>query len=356
MARLLFITQKVDKDDDVLGIYHRWIEELAQRVKQISVICLYRGRAELPESVKVYSLGKEGIRNWMRRLIYILRFYKYIWRLRNDYDAVFVHMNPEYIILGGVFWKLWGKKIILWYAHYLANLKLRLAAWLADQIVTSTRLAYPLRSKKLTILQQGIDTERFEPLKFKVQSSKFKVLFLGRIAPVKDLETLLRALAIIQQSKSDVSLTIVGEPTPGKPDEKEYYEKIKNLIQELNLPALVEFRPKVPNYQTVIIYNEHDLFVNLTRTGSFDKTTLEAMACELPVLVTNETFKEIFPHDLDRLLMFKSQDPIDLAHKILNLIILNEEERKQIGKRLRTLIIERHNLPTLIEKLIKVFV
>jgi hypothetical protein len=35
MVKLLFITKKVDKDDDVLGVYHRWIEELAKKVQQI---------------------------------------------------------------------------------------------------------------------------------------------------------------------------------------------------------------------------------------------------------------------------------------------------------------------------------
>ena len=61
--RLLFITQKVDKDDDVLGVYHEWIAGLAEKLEKVSVICLYRGRVELPDNVSVYSLGKEEIAN-----------------------------------------------------------------------------------------------------------------------------------------------------------------------------------------------------------------------------------------------------------------------------------------------------
>lgn len=356
MVKLLFITQKVDKDDDVLGVYHRWIEELAKRVEKMSVICLYRGRVELLENVKVYSLGKESGES---RLKYLFNFYKYIWRLRQDYDVVFVHMNPEYVILGGLCWKLWGKKIILWYAHYLANLKLRLAARLADQILTSTRLAYPLATKKLKVLQQGIDTEKFKKLEISPPAGgekldNFRVLFLGRIAPVKDLETLVRALAILSQAyPGKFSLTIVGNPTPGKSDELEYYEKIKKTVADLGLSTEVEFRPAVPNYQAPIVYNEHDLFVNLTVTGSFDKTTLEAMACELPVAVANKAFKEIFPHDLDRKLMFNPGDPTDLAEKIKDIMIAGETERRAIGQRMRELIIAKHNLQQLIEKIVK---
>jgi len=199
ISKLLFITQKVDLDDDLLGVYHRWIEGLAAKFEKISVICLYQGREKLPANVAVYSLGKEVSSS---RIKYLKNFYRYIWQLRKDYDAVFVHMNPEYLILGGFLWKLWGKRLVFWYAHYLANLKLRLAALFPDTIVTSTRLAYPLKSKKLLVLQQGIDTERFRPLKlpitppaptrlpdgqglrragnYQLPITKFKILFLAR--------------------------------------------------------------------------------------------------------------------------------------------------------------------------------
>ncbi len=121
MSKLLFITQKVDKDDDVLGVYHRWLEKLAEKLDTIYVICLYKGRVELPSNVEVYSLGKEtqsdtDLRGWRRgftRIKYILRFYKYIWSLRNCHSSVFVHMNPVYVVLDGWFWKLKRKKVFL---------------------------------------------------------------------------------------------------------------------------------------------------------------------------------------------------------------------------------------------------
>lgn len=364
--RLLFITQKVDKDDDVLGVYHRWIEELAKKVEKISVICLFRGRVELPANVAVYSLGKEkvsSIKTSILRFYYTCRFYKIIWKLHSEYDTVFVHMNPEYLILVGWWWRLTGKKVILWYAHYLATWRLHVAQFLAHGIVTSTRRAYPLQSRKLTVLQQGIDVEKFKIQKSRLRQgfggqAKFKALFLGRIAPVKHLEVLLRAISILRSSNDrwsfddpDIALTIVGGPTFGKVAEAAYYEKIKKLVIDLGLEQTVNFLPPVPNTETPEIYNQHDLFINLTDTGSFDKTTLEAMACGLPVLVSNKAFEEIFPADLRPHLMFQEKNAEDLADKIAGIINWSPPEREHIGAVMRELIVKKHSLKGLIDKL-----
>ncbi len=350
--RILFITQKVDLNDDALGAYHRWIEELAKKVEILNVICLYQGRTELPANVRVYSLGKE---KGQSRIKYIFLFWKYLFQLHRNYESVFVHMNPEYVILAGWWWRLTGKKIILWYAHYLANVKLRLAAFFANTIVTSTRLAYPLKSKKLQVLQQGIDIERFRPLELKVKSLKFKVLFLGRIAPVKNIETLLVAVKGVGQTNSDITLTIVGEPTAGKPAELAYYEKIKKMTQNLGLKNRVNFLGRVSNNKTVEIYQDHDIFVNLTPTGSFDKSTLEAMACGTPVLVSNLAFEEYFDQDLKDLLMFKEGNAEDLQKKIDNFILLPIEKKQKIGVKLRDIIVKKHSLYNLVERIVTQF-
>ncbi|MDP1719369.1 MAG: glycosyltransferase family 4 protein [bacterium] len=354
--KLLFITQKVDKDDGVLGVYHRWIEELARRFDKVSVICLYQGRTDLPANVSVYSLGKEKleIRNWKfgiwKRLIYVVKFYRLIWGLRREYDAVFVHMNPEYVILGGIFWRLAGKKIILWYAHYLANWRIRLAAKLANRLVTSIGRAFPFPSRKLVILQQGIDTEKFKSIESKVENEKFRVLFLGRISSVKNLDVLLRAFQLASPH-SEIELSVVGGPTPGKNSEAVYFEQIKKMAGDLNIASKVKFYAPVPNFQAPVIYNQHDLFVNLTVTGSFDKSTLEAMSCGLPILVSNLAFKEILPKELRDRLMFPEKDYLVLASKIKALANLSEDERHKIGVTLRELVIAKHGLDDLMDKL-----
>src|SRR3989344_4493728 len=112
--RLLVITQKVDRNDPVLGFFHRWIEEFSKHCEKVHVICLKEGVNDLPENVAVHSLGKEEGKS---RITYLWRFYYYVLKYRSQHDAVFVHMNPEYVLLGSLFWKIVGKRIVLWYMH-----------------------------------------------------------------------------------------------------------------------------------------------------------------------------------------------------------------------------------------------
>ncbi len=347
--KLLMITQKVDLRDDVLGVYHQWIRGLAAHFDHISVICLYQGKTDLPENVSIYSLGKERGKS---RIKYLWNFYRYVWGLRKNYDTVFVHMNPEYVILAGWLWRLWHKRLVLWYAHYLGTWKLRVAALFPEAIVTSVRQAYPFASRKLRVLQQGIDTDRFRPDdKRQADGSHFKILFLGRIAPVKHVDGLLQAFAAALPSIGNASLTIVGSPTAGKPVEADYYARIRSLAAESDARGRIELRDSVPNQDTPGMYHQHDLFINLTDTGSFDKSTLEAMACGIPVLVSNGAFRDIFPPELRSLLMFSEKDYDDLAAKIREFVALAPSEREAIGRTMRILIQEKHSLSGLMEKL-----
>src|SRR6478609_2539072 len=105
--KLLITTQALDSQDSNLGFFHRWVEEFAAHCEKVTVICLREGEHVLPNNVTVLSLGKEA---GTSRLTRAVRFLTYIHRYRGEYDAVFVHMNPEYIVLGGYFWRRWHKK------------------------------------------------------------------------------------------------------------------------------------------------------------------------------------------------------------------------------------------------------
>jgi len=346
------ITQKVDIEDDVLGFIHGWVEKLAEKLDGLYVICLAAGKYHLPEKVKVYSLGKE---QGISKLGQLLRFQKFLLRHIGEVDGVFCHMCPIYAIAATPLTKIFRRKLVFWFAHYRKSFTLWLADFLASEVVTSVAQAHPIKTKKLKIIGQGINIEKFRAQE-QIPDDKFNVLFLGRITPIKKLEVLIEALNILVNQKNikNIHLEIVGAPSEIKGD-AEYFEKIKNLAKEFNLENFVSFRGRVPNYQTPQIYNQADLFVNLARTGGFDKAILEAMACQTPVLICNLAFREIFPKDWQELLIFEEGNPLDLAEKIFNLINMPQDQKKIIGQKLREIIIENHSLNHLADKLIQLF-
>lgn len=345
--KLLFITQKVDLDDDILGVYHSWISKLAQKFTKVLVVCLYKGKTELPDNVEIFSLGKES---GPSRFKYVFNFYKYIWNLRNDYDTVFVHMNPIYVVLGGLFWKFYGKKISLWYNHPMGNFMAKVGIALADDVFCTSDYAFAYKYKKTKIMPVGINTDLFKPMPG-IEKNSNRILFLGRISPIKKIEYLVESVKILDNRGVNFKLLIVGSPASEK--DKGYESKLKNISTSLVSKGKVRFLSGVPNHKTVSLYSSSSLFINLTPTGSFDKTTLEAMACRTLVLVSNDVFKSFFSPEVQQICMFKEDSVNDLADKIEFILALSSEKKQELSAHLRQVVIEHHDLNDLVEHLYK---
>jgi len=340
--KILVITQTIDKSDSLLGFVHGWIAEFAKQCSQVTAIGLGVGTHELPENVHVLSLGKEEGRS---RILYALRFLVFVVSKRKDYDAVFVHMNPEYVLLGGGLWRLMGKKVGLWYAHGHASLMLRVANRMTDLVFTSTTGGFTIPSSKRRVVGQGIDCRRFSFVARKL-CTIFSVLTVARISPVKDIETLIKAFAGLP---SGSVLDIVG--APAVPKDEQYLEGLKTLAEQLGIGERVNFLGAVPNAALQPIYARADLFVNTSRTGSFDKTVGEAMATGLPVLTSNPAFKEVLQdHAAD--LIFAPGDANGLLNRMQAVLAKSISERQALGLELRAIIEEQHSLATLPDRIL----
>ncbi len=314
--RLLILTQVLDKEDEgVLGFFHDWVREFAKRCDSLIVVCLKLGEYDLPDNVKVFSLGKESGESVFK---YVFRFYKYIIQHRKDYDSVFVHMNQVYVLLGGLLWKVWKKKIGLWYAHGHVSLSLRVAEKVCDLIFTPSPKSFRLKSNKLNIVGHGINLSQFDcPLR-KTKSYLFKILSVGRISPIKNYEVLIKAIYEIKKNKFlNLSVQIVGEADDS--EQKTYLKTLKDMVGNYNLEETVEFVGPVKYNMIAKFYSQADLFVHTSNTGSLDKVVLEAMASGLKVLSCNEAICEILNNEIDDYI-FENNDHISLSKKILRII------------------------------------
>ncbi|MDO8569779.1 MAG: glycosyltransferase [bacterium] len=295
--KLLVITQKVDKNDPVLGFFHRWVEEFSKHFEFVTVICLEEGEHSLLENVRVLSLGKGKLKieNWKLKIKfrYILNFYQYIWDERNNYDSVFVHMNQEYVLLGWKFWKLWGKKIYLWRNHAKGSLLTRLAVLLSNKVFCTSPSSFTARFAKTQIMPVGIDTDFFKPDPL-VQRIPNSFLFLGRIAPVKKV---LEFVEWFNKLDEKSHATIAGAALLKDSD----YEK---LVRS-RASDRIEFIGAVTQEQALKLYQSHETYVNFTPSGSMDKTIVEAAACGAKLIVHNPDLKngfEVLDHSITALM------------------------------------------------------
>ena len=295
--RLLILTQKVDIDDDVLGFFHQWIVEFARHCESVLVICLEQGEYKLPDNVRVMSLGKEkyscdsnSLYSYLiRRFVLGFNFYKLIWQERGSYDKVFVHMNKEYVVLGGPLWRLWGKQTVLWYNHVYGNIWARLAGGLATKVLFTSSYSFFSRINKSEIMPAGIDTDYIK-MELGVEKEANSILCLGRLAPIKNIEVLLDAVEILKNKRVQFRLNIVGVAIER---DSEYEVMLKAKVKNSGLSDQVKFYGSVPYRDVSDIFMKNQVYVNLTNSGSLDKTTLEGMSAEEIALVSNDYYKQL---------------------------------------------------------------
>jgi glycosyltransferase involved in cell wall biosynthesis len=77
--------------------------------------------------------------------------------------------------------------------------------------------------------------------------------------------------------------------------DNEYLNSLKKFVSDNELSAHVKFLDGVPQSDLPEVYNSHKISVNLTESGSFDKTIVEAAACGATPLVTNKSLSGLLP-------------------------------------------------------------
>jgi SAM-dependent methyltransferase len=267
--KLLICTQAMDSEDSVLGFFVRWIEEFAQHCEKVTVICLRAGKYSLPSNVEVTVLGSS-------RLARVTKLWSLSLRRKGEYDTVFVHMNPEYIVAAGLLWRLMGKRVALWYTHKSVNLKLRIAVLFASIIFTASKESFRLRTKKLHVMGHGIDTDFFSPDPSVARGDW--ALSVGRLMPSKRHD-----LAIQMAIQEGGTLRIAGEGP-----ERAHLEA---LARKLHAP--VQFLGALTRVQLRDEYRTAAHLIHTSETGSLDKVVLEALACGMKVTTHDPALKSL---------------------------------------------------------------
>lgn len=348
--RLLMMTQAIDLDNPILGFTHQWVNELATHFEHVHVISRLGGRHDLAENVTLhaYATPDQPDQPLARHLFFHRKLASLI--LGNQVDTVFVHMIPKWVLMAAPYAKIGRKPMTLWYTHVAPSPILRRAHRLVNFGLTAASESYHYYDEKVKALGHGINVNYFRPTDRTASFSPFRILMVGRLSPVKRIDLLIEALAVLKarQVETAVFCQIIGGPV--NPEDGSYEQLLRQKIADYGLEQSVELTGAVPYEQIRTYYQNSHLLVNLTHANSFDKTVLEAMACGIPVLTSNPSFFDMLEKH-GRFLTLELADASTLADQIEMLCHLSHPDLQALRLSLRQEIVTNHNLATLMQNI-----
>jgi D-inositol-3-phosphate glycosyltransferase len=245
---------------------------------------------------------------------------------------------------------LWGGTPIVHMFHTLGEMKNRIARSeaeregefriagekqvlrRADRVIVATlaeltqlRFLYKANQSKLVIIPPGVDVSHFYPipadeakLYVGLKPEDRMVLFVGRIEPLKGVDTLIQAMSCVQlKEERPVHLAIIGGDPAASPQEMSAeMARLQKLCDDLAVGQTVVFLGKRDQDKLPYYYSAAELLVMPSHYESFGMVALEAMACGTPVIASEVGGLAYLVRDGETGFTIPDQEPEALCEKI----------------------------------------
>jgi glycosyltransferase involved in cell wall biosynthesis len=216
----------------------------------------------------------------------------------------------------------------------------------------------PLTEDKIQLLHNGIDINKFSPLKvnrkkvrdeFKIKDDELVIGMMARFSPGKGHEEFMIAAKELLNEYNNLKFLIVGEPSRG---EDKYADKIKSIADDYEIQENIifaGFRKDTPEVLAAM-----DIFAFPSHSEAFGIALAEAMAMGKPSVCSDSDGVLDIAVDGVTSYLFRKQNGIDLTEK-LKLLINSFETRKYFGEAARKRAVEMFDIEILTDKAISYY-
>lgn len=220
----------------------------------------------------------------------------------------------------------------------------------SDRIVAATQAEmaqlqwlYRADTNRITVVPPGVDTTRFYPIPkdeavgfIGTPAKQCMLLYVGRIEPLKGIDTLIEAMAIMKQKGfSDIfpiCLAIIGGDAEFSDEQMTAeMERLQALRESLGLDDMIMFLGKQDQDTLQYYYSAAEVVVVPSHYESFGMVALEAMACGTPVVASETGGLAFLVKDGETGFHVPAADADALAGRLIELME-NSELRETLGK------------------------
>jgi glycosyltransferase involved in cell wall biosynthesis len=188
-------------------------------------------------------------------------------------------------------------------------------------------------STKRDLAKRGVKPEKIGVIECGLDHSLYKetdtprdpklVLYLGRLRKYKCVHLLIRAMAKVRESVSDVRLVIVGDG-PHRP-------QLEDLARVLGLGGVVEFRGHVSSEEKVRLLRQAAVVANPSPKEGWGLTVVEANACGVPVVASRSPGLVDSIRDGETGFLVEHGNVEQLAQGLVE-VLVNKELRERLSK------------------------
>ncbi len=302
------------------------------------------------------------------------------------YDVIFSH----YWLSGWVAHELrshWDVPVVQMF-HTLGRMKNRIAqspadqetdmriftetdvmSW-ADRLIAATQAEhsqmlwlYRTDRRKIEVVPPGVDLVRFYPTtRWEAQSQigvpdgHRMLLFVGRIEPLKGVDNILRAFALMREETpellEDVCMCVIGGDVEGDSPEPEM-ARLLALRDELHLGERVTFLGARDQDTLQYYYSAAEALIMPSDYESFGMVALEAMACGTPVIASEIGGLAFLVQDGVNGFHVPTREPAALAERIRTILTDNEKRSQMSVAAQHTA--QQYGWPIIADRLLRVF-
>lgn len=202
----------------------------------------------------------------------------------------------------------------------------------------------------IRIIHFGTDTELFNPTKKSFDLRKKlgfddspTIISLRSLEPIYDIATLIHSMPFILKEVPNARLLIIGDGS-----EK---ENLMALATRLGVEKQTTFLGFLPQERVIEYLLSADVYVSTSLSDAgLAASTAEAMACALPVVITDSAENRLWVQDGKNGYIVPTRHPEALAAKI-SYLLKSPDLRTRLGVAARKTVLERNNYHTEMAKM-----